>query len=89
MKFFINHPFFSAILTFIALFSAVIGWNAFKWNNGVCRMCGGHYEYADSYARISYGKDSTSSHIHYLFSCEDCGHMIDMGFNPRGIIEGV
>lgn len=89
MKFFNEHPIISWSLIAIILCGALIGWNIFKWNDGVCRKCGGHYEYADSYVRISHSKDSTSSHTHYLFSCEDCGHMIDMNFNPRGIFEGV
>jgi len=40
-----------------------------RWNNGICELCGGAYQF------------SSASHVHnggdrFYYTCEDCGHTI-------------
>lgn len=38
------------------------------YNNGICTICGGEYEFA--------GGAKSRYHSEYFYTCEDCGHTI-------------
>lgn len=38
------------------------------YNNGICTICGGEYEFS--------GATRYRSHSEYFYTCEDCGHTI-------------
>lgn len=40
-----------------------------EYNDGICKECGGHYEYVESVGH----KHSTS----YIYKCDKCGHRIE------------
>lgn len=39
-----------------------------KYNNGICTICGGEYEFA--------GGSRYRNHSEYYYTCENCGHTI-------------
>lgn len=43
-----------------------------NYNNGKCTECGGDYVYFESVGHRSYTT--------YIYKCENCGHMIEIGF---------
>lgn len=42
-----------------------------KWNDGICTVCGGEYEYEQAVGH--------KSRTTYIYRCEQCGHMIEVG----------
>lgn len=40
------------------------------YNDGICTICGGEYEFS--------GATKYRSHSEYFYTCEDCGHTIQM-----------
>ena len=68
----------------LALLVGAISINVWIYNKGECRICGGQMMFTD----VEYSKnDNKSSTAHYLYKCEDCGHMIELRLNPRGILD--
>ena len=41
-----------------------------RYNDGICTICGGEYEFA--------GSTRTNSSKTYYYTCEDCGHTIEV-----------
>lgn len=41
-----------------------------RYNDGICTICGGEYEFA--------GGTRTNSSKTYYYTCEDCGHTIEV-----------
>lgn len=41
-----------------------------KYNNGICTICGGNYEFS--------GATRSNSSQYYFYTCEDCGHTIEV-----------
>lgn len=40
------------------------------YNNGICTICGGEYEFS--------GATRTNTSQYYYYTCEDCGHTIEV-----------
>ena len=61
----------SVIGVIIMIFLAVKGYSIMneEYNDGICKECGGHYEYVESVGH----KHNTS----YIYKCDKCGHRIE------------
>lgn len=56
---------FSLLVGLMVLaFVFLVGMTAIRWNNGICRSCGGKKIFTDAN-----GKDDTT----YYYTCEKCG----------------
>ena len=61
------------ILAVVAGAFAVAGMELYRWNDGTCDKCGGHYEFVQAY-----GAARTSK---YLYRCDECGRMNEFSIN--------
>lgn len=42
-----------------------------EYNNGVCKVCGGHYEYQQAVGHYYF--------TDYIYKCDKCGNVIEVG----------
>ena len=60
-----------AVAIMVLFISACLGQNKAEieyYNNGICTICGGEYEFA--------GGSRYRNHSEYYYTCENCGHTI-------------
>lgn len=50
-----------------------------KYNNGICKSCGGHYEYQEA---VGHRFDTD-----YIYRCDKCGKIIEISYVAGGDIE--
>lgn len=67
-------------LIIIVLFIVSKACSANTYNNGICKLCGGHYEYIEAVGR--------RYETHYLYRCNKCGDLIEINtfYNDRSTI---
>ncbi len=67
------------------LLAVTIGWNRVLWNNGVCKKCGSPMVLTEVEYSSSGNSKSSSSTAHYIYSCENCHHNVNLTIDPNGI----
>jgi hypothetical protein len=75
-------PMVAVIILFSIIFGIAFGLNAImvneqitKYNDGVCKACGGHYVYEQAVGHM-YGTS-------YLYRCDGCDAILEMHFLPE------
>ena len=58
------------ILILIVIFVISRACSAVRYNNGICKICGGHYVYQQAVGH--------RYETNYIYRCDKCGHTIEV-----------
>lgn len=73
------------VFIFIGIVILNISYNRIMWNNGICKECGSPMGLTTVYSTSYYSKNGGSSTSHYVYSCENCHHNVNLTIDPNGM----